>query len=499
MSFSFQPQNNDLSWGPSEAKNKIPREDYPEITFSPYSNEEYIGRIADWTQTKQTKTSSSTNKQGLNYVEEDESSFNLVFRKSQRNYNIPKKKINYENQTNQKQGQKKVLKYNKNTTARTKLSKARYLPSTQVKSEWKVLNQMTFQQLSKLKANLPTVKDVKQVGSIKQFDSKYETLTLKNAIQVDSSLQKSFHKTATTSEDSEFCKQQGYDVYITDTILSKIMASTKSVYSWDIVIENKDGVLYFDRREGSKVDDYTVDETSKELPEETRTLLSKEAGYLNQICIQNVVKHKKTLNLSNYEEQASSEDGEFTVGHKYRKFALNDFSVLVRCKIDGYSVKQDDSIQYLSIKTFNERNPGLYKDDFRSTLDVNPGFVLINQHRSNACKSTRWAIEAMLSNVDAIKFLFASRNHAQNLKKHQILGLQTYNPRSYATQTGLSTSNMWGIFEHVVKSVLTAGNGKYLLMKEPMQQSIKLFSIPMDESFEDVLSDQETKDSNQNE
>jgi hypothetical protein len=51
---------------------------------------------------------------------------------------------------------------------------------------------------------------------------------------------------------------------------------------------------------------------------------------------------------------------------------------------------------------------------------------------------------------------------------------------------------MWGIFEHVVQLVLKAGNGKYLLMKEPMQQTLKLFSIPEDETFEDVLSDQET-------
>jgi hypothetical protein len=51
---------------------------------------------------------------------------------------------------------------------------------------------------------------------------------------------------------------------------------------------------------------------------------------------------------------------------------------------------------------------------------------------------------------------------------------------------------MWGIFEHVVQLVLKAGNGKYLLLKEPMQQILKLFSIPEDETFEDVLSDQET-------
>ena len=44
MSFSFQIQQNELSWGPNENRTKIPRDDYPEITFSPFSNEEYIGR-----------------------------------------------------------------------------------------------------------------------------------------------------------------------------------------------------------------------------------------------------------------------------------------------------------------------------------------------------------------------------------------------------------------------------------------------------------------------
>jgi translation initiation factor 3 subunit D len=340
--------------------------------------------------------------------------------------------LNYDqNQANQKSnGQKKVLK---NTLNRAKISKARYIPSTQIKSEWKVESQMTFQQLSKLQTSLPTVSDVKQVGKLKQFDTSYETLTLKNAIQVDSSLQKSLYKTTSTQEDEEFCSTKDCDVYITDSILSKIMAATKSVYSWDVVIENKNGVLYFDRREGSKVDDFTVDETAKEQPEESRTLLSREATYLNQICVQNVVKQNKVLDVATGEEETSN--GDATIAYKYRKFTLNDMSVLVRCQVDGYSVKQEGKVQLLSIKTFTERNPGLYKDDFRSTLDVNPGFVLINQHRSNACKSTRWAIEAMLSNVDNIRFLFASRTYAQTLKKHQILGLQSYNPRSYATQT----------------------------------------------------------------
>jgi hypothetical protein len=47
MSFTFQVEQNvnESTWGPELLKKpKIFREDYPEISFSPFSNEEYVGR-----------------------------------------------------------------------------------------------------------------------------------------------------------------------------------------------------------------------------------------------------------------------------------------------------------------------------------------------------------------------------------------------------------------------------------------------------------------------
>lgn len=47
------------------------------------------------------------------------------------------------------------------------------------------------------------------------------------------------------------------DVYVTDSILSTLVAAPRSVNSWDIVIEKADGKIFLDKR-GPEFDLLTV-------------------------------------------------------------------------------------------------------------------------------------------------------------------------------------------------------------------------------------------------
>ena len=83
-------------------------------------------------------------------------------------------------------------------------------------------------------------------------------------------------------------------MFITDTLLTTLMCTPRSVYSWDIVITCAGGRLFFDKRDGSTLDLLTVAETSPEQIAEDKDningvqQLSVEATALNQNFSQQV-------------------------------------------------------------------------------------------------------------------------------------------------------------------------------------------------------------------
>lgn len=77
-------------------------------------------------------------------------------------------------------------------------------------------------------------------------------------------------------------------MFITDSLLTTLMCTPRSVYSWDILVTRAAGKLFFDKRDGSALDLLTVAETSPEaIPEDKDNIngmqqLSLEATAINQ-------------------------------------------------------------------------------------------------------------------------------------------------------------------------------------------------------------------------
>ena len=92
----------------------------------------------------------------------------------------------------------------------------------------------------------------------------------------------------------KYAQEEAAQVFITDTLLTTLMCTPRSVYSWDIVITRAGGRLFFDKRDGSSLDLLTVAETSPEQIAEDKDningvqQLSLEATTLNQNFSQQV-------------------------------------------------------------------------------------------------------------------------------------------------------------------------------------------------------------------
>lgn len=84
-------------------------------------------------------------------------------------------------------------------------------------------------------------------------------------------------------------------MFITDSLLTTLMCTPRSVYSWDILVTRAAGRLFFDKRDGSSLDMLTVAETSPEaIPEDKDNIngmqqLSLEATAINQNFSQQVI------------------------------------------------------------------------------------------------------------------------------------------------------------------------------------------------------------------
>jgi translation initiation factor 3 subunit D len=79
---------------------------------------------------------------------------------------------------------------------------------------------------------------------------------------------------------------------------------------------------------------------------------------------------------------------------------------------------------------------------------------------------------------------FVSRANPKLNDRHVILGVVGWKPRDFAQQMNLSLSNGWGIVRTIADMCLKRPEGKYVLVKDPNKQILRLYEVPAG-SFED--------------
>lgn len=175
-----------------------------------------------------------------------------------------------------------------------------------------------------------------------------------------------FHKVTTTDDPiiRKLSKTEG-NVFATDAIIATLMCATRSVASWDILVQRVGNRLFFDKRDDSDFDMLTVNETAAEPPsnDENNPInnprnLSLEATFINHNFSQQVLKagekkfqfpNPNPFVLEGDENQVAS------VGYRYKKYDLGDgVELVVRCEHDAVTVGSNGEIQFMNIKTLNE-------------------------------------------------------------------------------------------------------------------------------------------------
>lgn len=244
------------------------------------------------------------------------------------------------------------------------------------------------------------------------------------------------------------------NIYITDSILSVLMCSTRSVYPWDIIITKKDKSIFFDKRDGGSFDFITVNENAADPPLEnneikegetnktagtiaaqakvaaslaggiqnainTPSALSLESTYINQNFAFQVVNEAKKTVLKDGENPFYNKEEEndpiASCGYRYRKFNLSSddstqVNLVVRTEVDAVLKppgKDKGPKNYITVKTLNEfdsRAQGAGgAPDWRSKLDSQRGAVIATEMKNNSGKLARFAVQSILAGAESMK------------------------------------------------------------------------------------------------
>ena len=380
--------------------------------------------------------------------------------------------------------------------------------SVTVGQDWEQVEEIDFVRLGKLRLEVEEPQDISSYGSLFEYDRSYDRVTVKTA-QSLSSIDRIRYNT-TTSEDPvihDISAKEDAQIYMTDSILALLMCATRSVYSWDVIItKTADGKVFFDKRDGGAFDYLTVNENAADPPSEasegkeneaaakanainTPSALSLEATYINQNFAFQVVNEKNVYKLEHENPFYTSDETAplASCAYRYRKFNLSSeesdpVELVVRTEVDAYTVGASKEKQLITIKSLNEfdaRAQGAGGAlDWRLKLDSQRGAVVATEMKNNSFKLARFAVQSLLAGADSMKLGYISRANPKDTSRHMILGTSWLKPRELAAQMAVNLSNGWGIVRTVADLARKAEQGKYVLLKDPNKQTIRMYRVP---------------------
>jgi len=378
--------------------------------------------------------------------------------------------------------------------------------SVQTKTEWDMKREIMLSSLAKLQLDAREVKydDLMWCGKLHSYNRAFDRITTKLERPMRRFEELEFFNVS-TSDDPHLQEMLQSDssvtVIATDHVLACLVAAARSVYSWDVVVTKIAGKLIFDKRNGSQIDFWSVNETAQDPPNNddkdninSPVKLSQEASCINQNFSQMVLDMeaptREMPNPNPFEEE--EEEAVVASGaYRYRKIIMpgnpkseneserSPVEMIVRTEVNCKMPDARDDKGLVSVKALNEYDPKVTYS-WRSHLESQRGAVLANELKNNAFKLGRWTAQAILAGCDTMKIGYVSRMSPADPWSHTVLGVNTHLTDGFADQIGLTRNNMFGILRTIVDLVMQWEDGKYLLLKDPTKSVLRIYDIPFD-------------------
>ncbi|WVO21876.1 eukaryotic translation initiation factor 3 subunit D [Cryptococcus decagattii] len=386
--------------------------------------------------------------------------------------------------------------------------------SVTIGPEWEVLEEIDFNRLSKLSLTVEDPEDLASYGTVQAYDKAFDRINTRNEKPLE--IVNRVRYNPSTSDDpiiSQYAEKKEAQIFATDSILAVLMCAGRSVNSWDIILEHRNGQVFFDKRESGPLDYITVNENAADPPVDSDDVsninsagsLSLEATYISHNFSSQVSANSKSKAYTPkpnpfYSPEVESEPPASTL-YKYRKFDLaideeEQFDVIVRTEADAYLSKKEVLV---TVKALNEYDPRVQGGsgkplDWRKNLDTQKGAILASEMKNNSAKFARWAIQSILAGAEQMKMGYISRANPRDAQRHTIVGVQSFKPVDFARQMNVSLSNGWGIVRTIADLVFKQPEGKFVLVKDPNNPLVRLYKVPDDTFDADAEEEEEEQD-----
>jgi len=513
--------DNEEGWGPCPAPSK-----FKGVPFAPFSKSDRIGRVSDWNadrKRQQTRfgvpfgaTDTFAFKSTL-----DENSFSLVDHKSQKQkfrrfgfsrFQPRRPWINRGGRMGRGGGRGGFNNRRQNPRGKSRWGYSNFTqqqkrePSIKIKEEWKLVQEIDFKDLADQSVAIPPGTDLTTAGMLRSYHPDFDRVTPKN-YKTLSQYRNVEHVNLTTSQDPVLGtymkkKTRAGNVFATDTILGLLMAATRSVAPWDVIVTKTGDMLVFDKRPNSKIDFQTVNENWNETPAEKDSInhpdkLAREATLINHSFTQMVAPEKsgKSYQLvlpnpfTSFVKEGNQPASE---GYRYRKWTVEDVTIVARTTLHGFTVQKDPSGEekrnFVFIRALNQFDSKIQGFDWKEKLEAQSGAALAAEMKNNTNKITRWAAEMHLAGVQEFRLGFVSRKIPRDPLHHLILLVQRFNPALFITNARISLGKLWGSLLFIIDICKEQPDGKYLLMRDPNEPKLNLYSVPED-AFSDETGD----------
>ena len=300
--------------------------------------------------------------------------------------------------------------------------------SINIHADWKLLEEIDYNRLSKLNLDADDGEDVDSYGFLNYYDRSADKQPVKGAERKLSPIDRAAYNVTTSSDPiiQDLADKGEARIFATDSVLSMLMCAPRSVYPWDIVIVKQGNKVFLDKRDNAALDMVTVNENAADAPLEASegsketinqpAALAEEATYINHNFANQVVLENQKVEMAHgnpFYNAAEESEPPASKAYKYRKFDLstNDEEpvyLVVRTELDAVqknALSGED--QFLTVHALNEFDSKAQGSggalDWRSKLVSQRGAVVATEMKNNSCKLARWTVQSILAKADMMK------------------------------------------------------------------------------------------------
>lgn len=302
--------------------------------------------------------------------------------------------------------------------------------SITVKPDWKLLEEIDFNRLSKLNLEADEGEDLDSYGFLYYYDRSFEKQPVRTAERRLAVIDRAVYNVTTSSDPviQELAEKDEATIFATDSILSMLMCAPRSVYPWDIVIVRQGNKIFLDKRDNAALDMITVNENAADAPLEASEgsrdsinqpgALAEEATYINHNFANQAVVENQDQKVEMAHENpfySASDDTEppASKAYKYRRFDLSTSEedpmfLVVRTELDAVqkspTTGEDQFITIHALNEFDSKAQGSGGAlDWRTKLVSQRGAVVATEMKNNSCKLARWTVQSILAKADVMK------------------------------------------------------------------------------------------------